>query len=178
MLDQKETAQNSRTMLKKYRGVLMGQLVDLTNEHDQRCYNHKIGELAQDCSICHQYLEIKNNISGLGKVINSEFKCHEKQADTQSKRRYYYSYCDFNDTTYIVRAINRDNALSLLSVNTKVNDNLNQIKKINQKEAFMLIRQFEGPKADVTLKLIRNNGFYLGIVSQFNVHASLLQNNL
>lgn len=167
MLSNNDEGQN-RFKLKKYRGILMGQLLDIMNMHDSQQGKHHVGSQADTCDLCSQFNEMHQELDQVNKLL-SAYKRPVLVADDPdaSQRHFYYICSDAIGNMYVVRARNKDEASNLLHA-TQADCGREHVKHISRREAFQTIENFEGARAQQTIHYLQHDDYYLGVVSQLN----------
>lgn len=160
-----------RFKLKKYRGILMGELLDLMNVHEEEESDHEIGE-GQQCLFCKRYNQLRVDLDKVNQLLkNTKRPAVDREKVTQIKRHFYYVCTDQYNNSYVLRARNKGEASDLLRA-TQEGRTTNDLQHISRREAFQIIESFEGADAKRTLDYLQRDDYYLGVVSQHEAEAT------
>lgn len=164
-----------RTKLKKYRGILLARISNNVLLHDHLTVGtHNPGEHRDTCTACQEYLKDKKEFYMVGELL----ACHETPTNidySATPKHYFYVIEDTRQNHYVIRAYNKEHALSLLEdVDGFVL--ARHPEQISKKEALDLVIKYEGQASEKQIvQYLRENEYYVGPIMS-NLHVSLVAN--
>lgn len=164
MVEKNTTDKNK---LKKYRGILFSECVDVIDEHDRvEVEHHQIGREQDVCSLCKEYIQLQSEIGKVEKLIKkAPLLDDETKKSAENKRQRYYFLCQYlNQSAFVVRAQNRIEAQSIIRDDS--DQQIKSVEKINRNRAFQLIELFDGASSRKKINFLKHNANFEGIVSK------------
>lgn len=162
-----------RAKLKKYRGILLARISNNVLLHDHMTVNaHNPGELGESCDACREYLHDKQEFDMVGELL----ACNHEVVETnngQVQKHYFYVVDDTEGNEYVVRAYNKDHALTLIEAQSEF-ELLPHPEQVSKKEAMDLVTQANGAaQTKLVTQYLRENEYYVGPVMS-NLHGSMV----
>lgn len=159
-VDMKQNTKKIR--LKRYRGLLLSQSIDLTNYHEAHYPDHEIGTQAM-CSVCRQYTYALGRIEAVTKMITSETRQSTLLAQQAAlpKRRYYYVGLDDAQTIYVLR----DQSMKAAQQNLPAGKRQHlRMSRVSEARAFQILRLLGNEGHRQRIDFLQQDHFFFGIV--------------
>ena len=155
---------DEKNKLKRYRGLLLSECVDVIDEHEHlKSQQHQIGDLKTTCGLCKRYIELQSTIANVAEMIGHIEVAEQRVSTSQSATLNYFQCQHLDQSVYIVRTTSAQKVATIIG---KTLDPSEWITiQITAKRAFRLIELLDGSHGTQKISFLKGNQKFEGIIS-------------
>lgn len=149
--------------LKKYRGLLLAKITDLVNNHFE---HHIIGTTVQQCQLCQQYVQLKQQFDELDDRIKAQHELKRRAPLHELSQRTYAYVCSYKDGTQpcLVIEVNQIAARQCFIKRMPAQYADIKVKRISREAAIQLVEAISPEAVQAYSRFLNRFEHYTGFV--------------